>query len=112
MFDSVSGVSKLLAAIPALWVTGRASMKDGELYEFREASVNGNPSKGWVDPGGGTHCGQSMWDERGRRIQFMWMGLTVAGSAHTSGHPKFRGSYSGTQTMAREIVLAPKGSPT
>ena len=134
-----------------LWVTGRVSTKDGELYQFHEESVNGNPSMGWVDPGGGTHCGQSMWDEHGRRIQFMWMGLTVAvrktpcmmepflyfktsnsprqardnhigkfdgkrcslqGNAHATGHPRFRGAYSGAQTMAREIVLAPKGSPT
>ena len=48
-----------------MWVTGRATMKDAELYQFHEESVNGNPSMGWVDPGGGTHCGQSMWDEHG-----------------------------------------------
>ena len=42
----------------------------------------------------------------------MWMGLTVGGNAHATGHPRFRGAYSGAQTMAREIVLAPKGSPT
>ena len=34
------------------WMTGAASRKDGELFEFQEQSVNGNPSLGWVDAGG------------------------------------------------------------
>lgn len=60
-----------------LWVTGRASRADGELHGFTEERLNGNPSTGWVDLGGGTHCGQSLWDAKGRRVQFMWLGLSI-----------------------------------
>ena len=55
----------------------------------------------WVDLGGGTHCGQSMWDSHGRRIQFMWLGLRLNGAA-----------WIGAQTIPREITLAPAGSVT
>ena len=84
-----------------LWVTGRASRRGGELHHFTEQRFNGNPSMGWVDPAGGTHCGQSMWDAKGRRIQFMWLGLSLPGA-----------NYTGAQTLPREIALAPPGSVT
>jgi sucrose-6-phosphate hydrolase SacC (GH32 family) len=79
-----------------LWVTGTASMKDGELYKFHERPFNGNPSMGWEDVGGGTHCGQSEWDATGRRVQFMWLRLRLPDA-----------NYTGAQTIPREILLAP-----
>ncbi len=66
---------------------------------FVEASLGGNPSFGPEDVGGGTHCGQSLWDANGRRVQFMWLGLDVDGAP-----------YTGSQSLPREIVLAPPGT--
>ncbi|CAK0824794.1 unnamed protein product [Prorocentrum cordatum] len=83
----------------SLWITGAASRREGELYKFHEERFNGNPSRGPVDVGGGTHCGQSMWDAKGRRIQFMWLKLNLPGA-----------NWTGAQTIPREIALAPAGS--
>jgi sucrose-6-phosphate hydrolase SacC (GH32 family) len=88
-----------LGSANTLWITGTASIRDGELYEFHEQPFNGNPSMGWEDVGGGTHCGQSEWDATGRRVQFMWLRLSLPGA-----------EYSGAQTIPREILLAPPGS--
>jgi len=88
-----------LGSHDTLWVTGTTELKDGELYKFHEMSFGGNPSMGWEDVGGGTHCGQSEWDAKGRRIQFLWFRLNTKGA-----------NYTGAQTIPREIVLAPPGS--
>ena len=52
-----------------LFVTGTADWRSSNPV-FHEQSFRGNPSMGWEDTGGGTHCGQSEWDSQGRRIQF------------------------------------------
>ena len=85
------------------WITGTAtrSAAGGEPEEFLERSFGGNPMTGWVDAGGGTHCGQSFWDPHGRRIQFMWLLINLPGAA-----------WLGAPTLPREIVLAPPGSVT
>jgi sucrose-6-phosphate hydrolase SacC (GH32 family) len=82
-----------------LYVTGTASRRRGELYQFTEQAFNGTPSMGWVGLGGGAHCGQSLWDAQQRRVQFLWLRLSLAGA-----------NYTGAQTIPREIVLAPPGS--
>lgn len=49
-----------------------------------------------TESNGAFHCGQSMTDAKGRRVQFGWLGL------HLQGAP-----YSGAQSLPRLITAAP-----
>jgi sucrose-6-phosphate hydrolase SacC (GH32 family) len=83
------------------WITGNATRRGGELYQFVEQGFRGNPVTDLVDAGAGTHCGQSFWDAKGRRVQFMWLLLELPYA-----------TWIGAPTLPREIVLAPAGSVT
>ena len=77
---------------PTRWATGGFDVNNGT---FAPGAPSAQRRTDGVELGLG-HCGQSMTDAKGRRVQFGWQGLSISGAP-----------YTGAQSLPRVVEVAP-----